>query len=96
MPIAKLTAKGNLTHRLEKLGIEIPWNDLGKTQKKPRSIAWSQVWAPVLPACYPNNQHVHTPEELEALGKMGVVGEESFDPVRPSSGGGVFFFFCNT
>ena len=87
----KLAVKGNLKHRLEKLGIEIPWNDLGKTQKKLRSIVWSQVWAPVLPACNPNSQHVRTPEELEALGKMEEVGEEPFDPVRPPLGGGAFF-----
>ena len=96
MPIVKLNVKGNLKHRCEKLGVEIPWNDLGKTQKKLRSIAWSQVWAPVLPACNPNYQHVHTPEELEALGKMEEVGEEPFDPVRPPFGGGAFFSFYNT
>ena len=90
MPIVRLTLKGNLAHRCEKLGLEKSWNSLTHNQKMLRKIAWNQAWAPTLPV---DSSHDWSEEELEKnLRSLFANLEIPCDVVRPGWGSNAFFY----
>ena len=93
MSIVRLTVKGNLRHRCDKLGLEKPWNALTHNQKYLRKIAWNQEWAPVLPGG--DSVHYWTDEELINNYTLYDKCEVPYDVVRPGWGSNAFFYLTH-